>query len=126
MKAFKYFKLVDRRAIPVADLIEWAIWFESAECQVAITLLDDVMVSTIFLGMDHQHGEGDPLLFETMVFVGDGVHDRMNRYFIWEEAEVGHYEIVGAIRAEMAHAELAAADACFAVIQRMKSNAAAG
>lgn len=29
-------------------------------------------VSTVFLGLDHQYGEGPPLVFETMVF---GYHD---------------------------------------------------
>lgn len=32
-------------------------------------------ISTIFLGLDHQHGKGEPLLFETMIFKGDSMSD---------------------------------------------------
>jgi hypothetical protein len=48
-----------------------------------------VMVSTIFLGLDHNFGDGPPLLFETMVFSGRhaGVQER---YSTWDEAVDGH------------------------------------
>lgn len=51
------------------------------------------MVSTVFLGLDHQYGDGPPLLFETMVFGGPLDHE-MNRYSTWNEAEKGHQEMV--------------------------------
>ena len=46
-------------------------------------------VSTVFLGVDHQVGDGPPLLFETLVFGSGGV-DLVNRYPTWADAEEGH------------------------------------
>jgi hypothetical protein len=50
----------------------------------------DLLVSTVFLGLDHNFGgRGRPLLFETMT------NDRMvERYATWEEAEAGHKRAV--------------------------------
>ncbi len=74
----------------VDDVIEWAKWFETADRHVAQTELPNgVRVSTVFLGLDHNFGGGEPILFETMIFGGE--HDGcQERYFTWEEAEVGH------------------------------------
>lgn len=64
-------------------------------CTVKLTPIDtDEIVSTVFLGIDHQHVPGlPPILFETMVFGGpyDGY---MRRYYTWEQAEISHREIV--------------------------------
>jgi len=80
---------------PVKDLLEWARWFEiSNNRKVARTQIsDDVIVSTVFLGLDHQYGDGPPLLFETMIF-GGPLDEQMNRYSTWDEAEKGHQEMV--------------------------------
>ncbi len=81
---------------PVAcdDLMRWAQWFEKAERRVAFTdVAPGVQVSTVFLGMDHNWGEGPPVLFETMVF-RDGHGDEEERYCTWDEAERGHAEMV--------------------------------
>lgn len=34
------------------------------------TTIGEVFVSTVFLGVDHSHGSGPPVLWETMVFGG--------------------------------------------------------
>jgi hypothetical protein len=50
-------------------------------------------VSTVFLGLDHRWAkdEGDPLVFETMIF--GGVNDQyQKRYTSYEAAEAGHAE----------------------------------
>ena len=44
-------------------------------------------VSTVFLGLDHRHG--DPLLFETMIFDG-GKDDYQVRTSTWGQAEAAH------------------------------------
>lgn len=48
-------------------------------------------VSTVFLGINHAHDEGPPLLFETMIFWND---ERDNNYqtrcSTWKQAEVHH------------------------------------
>ena len=77
-----------------ADLMTWAKWFEKANRHVAKTqITDDISVSTVFLGLDHQFGEGPPLLFETMIFGGEFDED-MDRYETWEQAEEGHKRMV--------------------------------
>jgi hypothetical protein len=53
-------------------------------------LLGVVVVSTVFLGLDHSFGEGPPLLFETMVFVNDMSGRWMDRCSTWAEAERQH------------------------------------
>ncbi|QQX80814.1 hypothetical protein JK628_02780 [Shewanella sp. KX20019] len=57
-----------------------------------------VRVSTVFLGLDHNwYDNGKPIIFETMVFGGirDGA---MIRYRTWDDAKVGHDEMVDAIK----------------------------
>ena|SRR5712664_2255984 len=87
------------KPIPVADVLEWAHHFEHQSRRVAedqfgrTTSPSEVevtmRVSTVFLGIDHQFGDGSPLLFETMIFGGE--HDQEQwRYSTWEEAEAGH------------------------------------
>lgn len=80
--------------VPERDLLTWARWFERADRLVAHTVQGDLSVSTVFLGLDHNHHwKGPPELFETMVFRA-GASGEMNRYATWEEAEKGHAEMV--------------------------------
>ena len=56
---------------------------------------NDRWVSTVWLGSDHQFGEGEPLVFETMVFPkGDWGELDVRRYTTEEEAIKGHKEMV--------------------------------
>ena len=50
-----------------------------------------LFVSTVFLGLNHQYGQGPPLIFETMIF-GDRnlVEQYCDRYSTLEEAKAGH------------------------------------
>lgn len=72
------------------DLMTWARWFEKGtERIVAQTKHDDVRVSTVFLGLDHQWGDGPPMIFETMIFGGE--HDQwQDRCSTWDQALVMH------------------------------------
>ena len=82
------------RAVPEADLLAWAEWFETADRQVVSTQVGKVRVSTVFLGLDHNWArEGSPILFETMVF-GGFLDNEERRYCTWEEAEAGHAAMV--------------------------------
>ena len=59
---------------------------------------EEIRVSTVFLGLDHNHSqEGPPILFETMIFGGE--HDQSQwRYWTFDEALQGHrwsVELVG-------------------------------
>jgi hypothetical protein len=82
-----------------AELMEWARWFEGnrEDRIVARTQIGKVLISTVFLGLDHNFGEdGPPLLFETLVFGGDLDGER-ERYSTWAQAEAGHEQMVAKV-----------------------------
>ncbi len=90
----KYILDENHNPVEEVDLIKWANWFENADRIVAKTTVSpDAKVSTVFLGLDHRFGEGEPLLFETMVF-GGKLDQEMDRYSTWKEAEEGHAAMV--------------------------------
>ncbi|MBJ7223566.1 MULTISPECIES: hypothetical protein [unclassified Brenneria] len=117
-----HYRLEGRRAVPCPDIAEWARWFAIADRRVAETWIDDFRVSTVFLGLDHNHNalsnDEVPVLFETMVFAGPDPLDTMRRYSLWEEAETGHAEIVAQLRQEMDTAQVAALEAWKALMAR--------
>lgn len=65
----------------------------------------EVMVSTVFLGLDHSFNFMDsghaPVLWETMVF-GGPVDQEMDRYTSLEAAKAGHEVMVGRVKGETA------------------------
>lgn len=92
--------LKDKKPYPETDVLKWAQWFQSADRIVAKTfILDKIVVSTVFLGTDHNFGMGKPLLFETMVF--EKYENFQQRYSTWEEAEEGHKAVVLAIKEDL-------------------------
>ena len=85
--------------VPCEDLLTWSRWLEQSEGrQVSRDYLGAVMVSTVFLGLDHGWGGGAPVLWETMIFGGthDGYQDR---YTTRADALHGHAEAVALVRA---------------------------
>lgn len=64
-----------------------------------------ITVSTVFLGLDHSFGEGPPVLFETMVFGGKHNEEQW-RYCTWDQAEVGHRQVVALVTKIAAMADL--------------------
>ncbi len=79
------------------DLLAWARWMETAERHVALDVIGDVRVSTVFLGLDHAFGGPVPVLWETMIFGGE--HDGYcDRYVSRDDALVGHATAVRMIR----------------------------
>lgn len=80
------------------DLLTWARWYETAERRVErTTVADGIEVSTVFLGMNYQYGDGPPLLFETMIFGGPMDEDQA-RWSTWAAAEQGHAAMVERVR----------------------------
>lgn len=75
------------------DMTTWGLDLEKNRRVAADDLSEDIRVSTVFLGLDHRHGEGSPLLFETMIFGGPH-HDYQERYSTWDEAVEGHARAV--------------------------------
>jgi hypothetical protein len=49
-----------------------------------------VLVSTVFLGLDHRRASGPPLLFETMIFLFGASMDYQVRCSTWMQAEAMH------------------------------------
>lgn len=95
--------LEGRTVKPCDDLLTWAEWFE----QTANRIIDvdhvqdvsgEVRVSTVFLGIDHSFGDGEPLLFESMVFGGTS-DQYQERYTTIEAAEAGHKRILTIVKA---------------------------
>lgn len=98
-----YYILKGREIVKEPDLLTWGKWFETADRFIKQEdiycfrfhwkPIVKVFVSTIFLGLDHSWGPGDPILFETMIF--NGKHDQeQRRYHTYEEAEQGHEDMV--------------------------------
>lgn len=89
--------LVNR--LPVAvDLWTWARWFEDIKNrQIGKDYVGKVEVSTVFLGLNHNWRDGEPILFETMVF-GGPLHGDMDRYCTYAEAERGHQEMLTKVK----------------------------
>lgn len=89
--------LVDKQPISVTDVIVWAMFMEGNRT-VEKTSIGDILVSTVFLGLDHNYSP-DPtaILFETMIFGGD-FDDYQRRYATWEQAEHGHKDAVEMVR----------------------------
>lgn len=82
--------------LPVAvDLLTWAEWFGvSDNRRVGFDRIGDVEVSTVFLGINmNWRCNGDPVLFETMIFRGPLDQDTW-RYATYDQAERGHQEAV--------------------------------
>lgn len=94
----------DRQGNPL-DLFEWARIMESeVNRHVALTLVDDVKISTIWLGLDHSFGHGPPLIFETMIF---GMEDEEILEYQWRypseiAALAGHDQAVALVKEALA------------------------
>ncbi len=88
----------DKDGTPLDQTLAWAKKYEDPEYKrvAETTLPDGKWVSTVWLGLDHQYGEGPPLIFETMVFKSkDELNEQeMARYSTLEEAQAGHEEMV--------------------------------
>ncbi len=109
------YTLDGHKVVECSDLMKWAAWFETADRHVAKTDIDGinflvwlgklfrtkifepVRISTVFLGIDHCFGDGEPQLFETMIF-GGKLDQEMWRYSTWEQAAKGHQEAVERVK----------------------------
>lgn len=105
-----YIRHPDGRIEVCDDLIEFAKWYgEDENRRIALDAVpygpgdkEAVLVSTIFLGMDHNFGgKGAPVLFETLAQCPDGT-DFANRYRTEEEARTGHERILQQVEEHMA------------------------
>jgi hypothetical protein len=82
-----------------AGLFEWAMWFDTTfevpfrdggQRVARDDLAGGVLVSTIFIGLDHNFlFDGPPILFETMILNSPDL-DWQERHETLAEAEAGH------------------------------------
>ena len=72
------------------DFVNWDLR------QVALDLIGNIRISTVWLGMDHGFLLEKPIIFETMVFSHpkSGYGDWCERYCTEDEALAGHYKIL--------------------------------
>jgi len=89
--------ILDDDGEPVAtDLVTWARWLKTADRQVLESFPSiDVLVSTVFLGLNHNFSAngGLPVLWETMIFGGEH-HCYQRRYTSKLDALLGHQHAV--------------------------------
>jgi hypothetical protein len=87
-----YYILDEKKDLIEVDLLTWGQWFENMDNRrVGSTYINDYHISTVFLGINHSfHDKGEPLVYETMVFIPKGDDSYMRRYHTWNEAELGH------------------------------------
>lgn len=72
--------------------IKWA-----TDRRVARTVVGDITVSTVWLGLDHEFLRESPIIFETMTF-GDPWANEMERYSSEEGAMRGHLAVLDRLR----------------------------
>jgi hypothetical protein len=91
----------NNKPIP-ASIKEAADWLEEGSNRRTVKRdeIDDITVSTVFLGLDHSWTPGGkPVLWETMIFGGE--HDQyQERYTSHEDALEGHKKALTLITKE--------------------------
>lgn len=71
MSTDKYILDEDGKPKAEPNLLKWGKWFKKGDARrVAWDEKSGVKISTVFLGLDHNYGDGPPILWETMVFGG--------------------------------------------------------
>ena len=84
------------------DLLTWAAWLERQDNPRLLrqdNVTGEILVSTIFIGLDMGFGGPLPLLFESMIL--GGAHDmEQRRYATRAEALRGHAELLALAKEE--------------------------
>jgi hypothetical protein len=98
-----YYYILDDDGEPVSvdDGRVWAAWFETAQRVVQQDRFGTILVSTVFLGLDHRFGApGPPVLWESMVF-GGALDGEQRRYTTKADAIAGHAELCALVQLEL-------------------------
>lgn len=96
-----FYILDGKTPIPCPDHVAWSEWYGNIDNSIIVqNTLDDIRVSTVFLGVDRNMSvQGPPLLFETMVFSNSEKYSHIQRrYSSFDEAVTGHNQIWFAIQ----------------------------
>ncbi len=96
----KHYILRKNHKVKEVDMMVWAKFIENpADRIVKQENIGKIRISTVFLGLDHNFGEGEPLLFETMIF--GGKHDQyQDRCSTWEQAVEMHKKALITLKGE--------------------------
>lgn len=95
----------DRTGKPIG-MVEWSNLFQDKSYQIVQQDRVDpteeqpegrILVSTVWLGLDHNFGGGTPLIFETMVF-GGILDQECDRYPTEEQALAGHEKMLEQVK----------------------------
>lgn len=111
-----YRLLPDHSIEPVDDLTVWAQEFEQNR-RVARDQVDDYVVSTVFLGIDHAWDE-EPLVFETMIFDANGEELYQARYATWDRAVTGHEWVTRVVQEQLTANRVTMWDRVFGILER--------
>lgn len=86
-----YYAILEGRKVREVTFKDWSSWYlkNSNKSHVDRTEIDGVIISTVFLAINHSFGQVTPLWFETMIFGGE-LDGYQKRYETYEEAEEGH------------------------------------
>lgn len=94
--------ILDNNNKPVAKpVLEAAKWLENNPSRKTVKRdkIGSILVSTVFLGLDHAWDSDIPVLWETMIFGGE--HDQyQERYTSYEDALEGHKKALTLITKE--------------------------
>lgn len=90
----KVYTLNGHEAVPTEDTAAWGKMMNGRERIVKQEYVNGIFVSTVFLGLDHQYGDGPPLLFETMCRHPNGNWEEQERCTTWPQALVQHRRMV--------------------------------
>lgn len=86
-RRFTMYRLIGQTPVPVENIMELAtVSADELNRRVKLTKVGPVTVSTVFLSVNHQFGDGPPILFETMAWI-DMEHEAYGRKWDrhWEE-----------------------------------------
>lgn len=100
-EAGSLYVLEGREVVPCSDVDRWAAEYignRSTAHRIGFDTIGTVLVSTVFLGMDHNWRGGPPLLFETMTFA-DEFGEIQLRCSTYDQAEDQHKTVCRLVRA---------------------------
>lgn len=114
----------DWHPIRALNFLTWARWYETADRRVVETRTKLFWISTVFLGINYNWGDGPPHIYESMAFLqprkrdiaavlGDspliGAGELCDRYSTRDQSIAGHIAMVTeclALEAQHKHADL--------------------
>ena len=94
MKQLKWILDANGLAVPCDDLGQWGRWFgNEREKWHLVDEVEGIRISTVFLGIDHSFGKGEPVLWETMAF-GPDIEEQWRMGITYWEARDFHRGLV--------------------------------